>query len=80
MNALDGSVKTPPAKDEIEISIFGPGIGECILLHLGDNEWIVVDSCIDRITHGPIGIKYLKDLNVNLATSVKLFIITHWHV
>lgn len=79
MNALDGSVKTPPAKDEIEISIFGPGIGECILLHLGDNEWIVVDSCIDRITHDPIGIKYLKDLNVNLATSVKLFIITHWH-
>jgi hypothetical protein len=72
-------VKTPPSRDEIEISIFGPGIGEAIVIHVGDNEWLIVDSCIDRISRNPIAIKYLKDLNVNISSSVKLFIVTHWH-
>ena len=79
MNALDGTVKTPPSRDEIEISIFGPGIGESIVIHVGNNEWLIVDSCIDRTTRNPIAIKYLKDLNVNISSSVKLFIVTHWH-
>jgi hypothetical protein len=72
-------VKTPPSRDEIEISIFGPGIGEAIVIHVGDNEWLIVDSCIDIISRNPIAIKYLKDLNVDISSSVKLFIITHWH-
>ena len=25
-----------PASDELEVSIFGPGVGECIVLHVGD--------------------------------------------
>jgi len=34
-----------PEKDEIEVSIFGPGYGECIVIHIGNNEWVVID-CI----------------------------------
>ena len=72
-------MKTPPSRDEIEISIFGPGIGEAIVIHVGDNEWLIVDSCIDRISRTPIATKYLRDLNVSLSSSVRLFVVTHWH-
>lgn len=27
-----------PNVDEVEVSLFGPGYGECIVIHIGDNE------------------------------------------
>jgi hypothetical protein len=70
---------TPPSLDELEISIFGPGIGECISIHLGNNEWIIVDSCISRHSNEPIALEYLKALGIDPVSSVKLFVVTHWH-
>ncbi|MEW6376035.1 MAG: hypothetical protein AB1502_09655 [Thermodesulfobacteriota bacterium] len=40
---------------------------------------MIVDSCLDRNTRTPIALQYLQELGVNIATDVKLFIITHWH-
>lgn len=37
----------PPAADEIEFSLFGPGYGEAVAVHLGDGTWLLIDSCID---------------------------------
>ncbi|PXF57856.1 MAG: hypothetical protein C4B58_08625 [Deltaproteobacteria bacterium] len=37
-----------PSPDELEISLFGPGRGECVVAHLGNNDWLVVDSCLDN--------------------------------
>lgn len=79
MRASVGNVNCPPSRYEAEISIFGPGIGECIVIHLGKNAWMVVDSCLDRNTRIPIALQYLQALGVNAATDVKLFVITHWH-
>lgn len=38
----------PPNKEETEITVIGTGggYGECIILKIGKNDWIVVDSCI----------------------------------
>lgn len=69
----------PPNLDEIEVSLFGPGYGECITIHIGNNEWIIIDSCIEPISKKPASIKYLNDINVNPETSVKAIIATHWH-
>ena len=69
----------PPRCDELEISLFGPGIGECLVIHVGDNQWIIVDSCIDSSTKEPAPLGYLKQLGINPFDNVKLFIITHWH-
>ena len=69
---------TPPNPSELEVSIFGPGIGECVVVHLGLGEWIIVDSCIDRGSRTPIAIAYLTQLGVALD-AVKLVIVTHWH-
>lgn len=61
------------------MSLFGPGIGECAVLHLGSGEWIIVDSCVDTRTREPIALEYLRRLDVDIAKSIKLLVITHWH-
>jgi hypothetical protein len=71
------ALKTKPNYDEFELSLFGPGVGECIVVHLGANEWIIVDSC--KGERSPAAIEYLESLNVSLAEEVKLVVATHWH-
>ena len=69
----------PPRPDEVEISLFGPGYGECIVIHTGDNQWIVVDSCINSQYKKPAALHYLSLIGVNPAVSVKLIVASHWH-
>lgn len=69
----------PPQADQIEITLIGPGYGETILVHLGNNKWVVVDSCIDSRTSEPAALSYLHSIGVNPGTSVVLIIATHWH-
>lgn len=68
----------PPAASEIEISLFGPGTGECIVAHLGNNEWMIVDSCSAYGKRQPIALSYLSDLGVSFD-DVKCVVITHFH-
>jgi hypothetical protein len=70
---------TPPEPHQLEISVFGPGIGECVVVHIGNGDWIVVDSCIDRDSGLPIALIYLKSLRIDVASQVKLVVATHWH-
>ena len=37
-----------PSAREIEVSLFGPGYGECVLVHLGEGQWMIVDSCVEQ--------------------------------
>src|SRR5213592_4947476 len=67
-----------PSSSQIEICIFGPGYGECSVLHLGNDHWIVVDSCIDKTSGNPASLEYLKKIGVD-PLKVKLVIATHWH-
>ena len=69
----------PPAADELEISIIGPGRGECVLLHLGNNAWCIIDSCIGRDSQEPVALEYLKTLNNDVLQGVRLVIASHWH-
>jgi len=68
-----------PANDEIEISVFGPGYGEAILIHIGNGDWIAIDSCIDPKDGSVMPFQYLESLGVALSSQVKLIITTHWH-
>jgi beta-lactamase superfamily II metal-dependent hydrolase len=69
----------PPNPHELEISVIGPGRGECILVHLGDNDWCVVDSCTARTLNEPVAIEYLRSFNNDAHNRVKLVVATHWH-
>jgi len=70
---------SPPEPHQLEISVFGPGMGECIVAHLGDGDWIVVDSCLDTNSREPIALDYLKSMDIDVSSAVKLVVATHWH-
>jgi hypothetical protein len=68
-----------PNPDELEVSVFGPGVGECIVVHLGNGEWMIVDSCVDKVTGNPAALDYLNGLGVDISRQVVLVVVTHWH-
>lgn len=71
--------ETPPRADELEVSLFGPGYGEAIALHIGCGKWILVDSCTASDSPAPLHLRYLNAIGVDAATSVALVIVSHWH-
>lgn len=78
--ALNGNKFTiPPASQEMEVSIFGPGFGECVVLHFGNNDWGVVDSCLHPASRLPTALHYLEALKVDVSQSVRFVTATHWH-
>ncbi|HPW35577.1 MAG: Metallo-beta-lactamase superfamily protein [Deltaproteobacteria bacterium ADurb.Bin135] len=72
-------INIPPEPDELEVSVFGPGYGESIVLHLCDDNWVIVDSCINPKVNEPAPLFYLNQLNIDLEQCVKQVIATHWH-
>lgn len=69
----------PPADDEFELSVFGPGMGECLIAHLGNADWLVIDSCRYPGTKTPVAIAYLEALGIEPGEAVKRILATHWH-
>lgn len=65
-----------PAADELEITLLGRGVGECVVVHLGDGEWMVVDSY--QLGGEPAARTYLTSMGVDPA-AVKVLIVTHFH-
>jgi hypothetical protein len=59
-----------PAPHEIEISLFGPGFGESIVVHAGNDHWIIVDSCIDADSGRPAALAYLDSIKVDVSSAV----------
>ena len=59
--------------------MFGPGVGESLVVHLGNGDWMVVDSCRNKSTNKPVALDYLTEIGVDVARQVKVVVITHWH-
>lgn len=70
-------IKPPLSATEVEVSLFGPGRGEALALHLGHDEWMLVDSCLDNEKR-PAGLAYLEAIGVDFE-QVKIVVATHWH-
>jgi beta-lactamase superfamily II metal-dependent hydrolase len=69
----------PPAPDEFELSVFGAGVGESIVAHLGDGDWLVVDSCLNPETGTPIALDYFNALQGHKRPAILAIVLTHWH-
>lgn len=69
----------PPDPNELEISVFGPGYGESIVVHLGMGEWLVIDSCLSDDRDKPIALDYFERLGINYENDVKVIMASHWH-
>ncbi|MCP2325663.1 hypothetical protein HDA40_004170 [Hamadaea flava] len=75
---MSNSLTDKPGDDVVEVSIFGPGKGECVLVHFGSNEWLIVDSCVDQVTDTQPALDYLSNIGVDYS-SVKYVIASHAH-
>lgn len=69
----------PPGDEEFELSIFGQGFGECLIIHLGFGKWMVIDSCLASDKKNSIAVEYFDRLGVNIETQVEILVVTHWH-
>ena len=72
------SASRSPESDEIEVSVFGPGYGECALIHIGNGMWVIVDSCVNSDSQ-PAALAYLRSIGSNPSEAVRLIVATHWH-
>lgn len=63
---------------EIHIIGTGGGYGESIVVNLGNDEWIVIDSCINPNTKESLPLNFLNEAKIDLS-KVVLVICTHWH-
>jgi beta-lactamase superfamily II metal-dependent hydrolase len=68
----------PPEADEFELSLFGRGIGECILVHFPSGGWMVVDSCLCE-SNAPVAIDYLRGLGIDPRSAIETVVVSHWH-
>jgi len=68
-----------PENNEIEVSIFGAGFGESILIHLGNNNWLLIDSAWSKDDKKSAAIVYLESIGVSAASVIRLIIVSHWH-
>ncbi len=50
-----------------------------MLLHLGNDDWCIVDSCLSRGLSEPVGIEYLNSFRSGALKNVRLVVATHWH-
>src|SRR3990172_8727154 len=69
----------PPGSDQLELTLFGPGYGECVVVHLGANRWLVADSCVDITTGKPAALAYFDAIGVSARDAVRLIVVSHWH-
>lgn len=68
-----------PALDELEVSLFGPGFGEAVVVHLGGGQWMLVDSCwLDKRQLVPVSSSYLDQIGVH-PNQVRHIVASHWH-
>ena len=75
----DQRLQSPPNSDQLELTIFGAGVGESILIHLGGQNWIVIDSLLYGHNENPPTLEYLHLLNLEPSVVLRLIVATHWH-
>lgn len=73
------SVADSPGEDTVEVNLFGPGYGESVVVHLGSDHWLIVDSCARSSGEDPAALAYLQRIGVDVQNQVNYIVVTHWH-
>lgn len=70
-----------PSNTTGEITIIGTGggYGESCVIHLGNQKWVVIDSCRNPLTKRSLALEYFERIGVNVELDVSLILCTHWH-
>lgn len=70
----------PPADNEYEVTVLGPGYGESVVVHLGQGQWLVADSCVDTEDplRGSAPLRYLRTMGATSQQAVRYIVASHW--
>lgn len=81
MSYFPADVLKPPKKDELEITVFGPGYGESVVLHIPGIGWGVIDCCEFKTGTRTVNLplEYLKNLALTEIHELAFIILTHPH-
>lgn len=71
-------LRNKPASDEIEVTLLGKGVGECVVLHLGSGHYVTIDSFINPETKNPIVLDYIESIGAS-KEDIDCVVVTHWH-
>ncbi|GMU86956.1 MAG: hypothetical protein AMXMBFR48_21970 [Ignavibacteriales bacterium] len=66
-----------PEDDEFELSVFGNGNGESVVLHLGDKKWAIIDS-FQTFEKQSVPLEYIRQCSGN-NYEIEFVLATHWH-
>ena len=66
----------PNANEFLIVVLGGPNEGESIVIHLGDDRWMIIDS--SKIGKEVLALKYLEDNEISYD-NVDIIVCTHWH-
>ena len=69
-------MKSQPDPDQLEITLLGRGVGESCVVHLGDGEWMIVDSFLEAKV--PAARLYLDAMGVP-RDAISVIVISHFH-
>jgi len=81
MSIFPQKLLTLPKENELEISLFGPGYGESIVLHIPQIGWGIIDSCLAKTKQTSISppLEYLSGLLSPNFPKLAFVILTHPH-
>jgi beta-lactamase superfamily II metal-dependent hydrolase len=81
MPLFSSDVLTRPEDNELEVSIFGSGYGESIVIHIPHVGWGIIDSCVQKFDGQPIvpPLEYLLEILDHPYPKLAFFILTHPH-
>lgn len=66
-----------PKPEELTITVIGgAGLGESVVIHIGDGHWIIIDSYVSN--KQSLAYIYLTSIDANLD-NVEMIICSHWH-
>lgn len=81
MTIFNDSFLKPPRANELEITCFGPGYGECIVVHIPGAGWGVIDSCVHEVGKSvkSLPLDYLLGILKEPYPKLAFVILTHPH-
>ncbi|EIS4856863.1 MBL fold metallo-hydrolase [Vibrio parahaemolyticus] len=65
--------------EELKTVTLGRGTGECILVELEENNWMVIDCFNEPSSGRPAPIVYLEHIGLSAKDVIKKVVITHFH-
>lgn len=62
-----------PNNDVVEFNLFGRGMGECAAIHVGNGEWVVIDSCLGHDGKRSAILDYFSDIDIQPKSVTHIF-------